>query len=97
MPPEEESAWYVFTLRLKGANAAKRNKVVTRIRERRVDAQVYYPKPIHKMPFYQTGFGHTRLPKTETAARQVISLPVHPSLSEHEIKRVVSAVTSAVQ
>jgi dTDP-4-amino-4,6-dideoxygalactose transaminase len=96
IPEGYESAWYIFTLRLKGANAAKRNKALNRIRERRVSAQVYYPIPIHKMPFYQNSFGQTRLPKTETAARQVISLPVHPSLSENDLKRVISAVKYAV-
>lgn len=97
VPEEYEHAWYVFTLRLKGANAAKRNKVVNRIRERRVDAKVYYPTPIHKMPFYKEKFGQTRLPKTETAARQVVSLPVHPGLGEKELKRIVSAVKNAVK
>jgi perosamine synthetase len=96
IPEGYESAWYVFTLRLRGANAAKRNKSLNRIRERRVGAQVYYPKPVHKMPFYQNSYGRTRLPKTETAARQVISLPVHPSLSENDLRRVVSAVKDAV-
>lgn len=96
IPTGYKSAWYVFTLRLKGANAAKRNKVLNRIRERRVGAQVYYPIPVHKMPFYQNNFPQTQLPKTETASRQVISLPVHPSLSEKDINRVISAVKAAV-
>ncbi len=96
IPEGSLSAWYVFTLRVRGANAAKRNKVLRRIRERRVGAQVYYPKPVHKMPYYQSNFGRTRLPKTETAARQVFSLPVHPSLSENDVKRVVAAVKDAV-
>jgi len=96
VPEGYESAWYVFTLRLRGANAAKRNKALNRIRERRVGAQVYYPIPVHKMPFYQNNYGQTQLPKTETAARQVISLPVHPSLSETDLNRVISAVKNAV-
>jgi len=96
IPEGCEHAWYVFTLRLKGANAAKRDQAVNRIRERRVDAQVYYPKPIHMMPFYKERFGQTRLPKTETVARQVISLPVHPGLEEWELSRIVSAVKNAV-
>ena len=70
---------------MKGANAAKRNKVVEKIGERRVDAQVYYPTPIHKMPFYRRKYGKIRLPITETTARQVFSLPVHPGLSKREI------------
>lgn len=96
VPEGLKHAWHLFTLRLRGANAAKRDKVVNRIREGRVDAQVFYPKPIHEMSYYKERFGQTRLPRTETAARQVISLPVHPSLGEKELKRIVSAVKQAI-
>jgi dTDP-4-amino-4,6-dideoxygalactose transaminase len=91
------SAWYVYTIRITGANAAKRNKIMNRIRERRIDAQVYYPRPIHLMSYYRSRYGSTRLPRTETAARQVISLPVHPGLSEGDLHRIVTAVKAAVK
>lgn len=97
VPKGYKHAWYVFTIRIKGANAARRNNVVNRIRERRVDAQVYYPKPVHKMAFYQKRYGKIILPKTETTARQVLSLPVHPGLGEKELQRIVYAVKNAVK
>lgn len=90
-------AWYVFTVRMKGANAARRNKVVNKIRARRVDAQIYYPKPIHRQDYYRRTFRPGKLPTTEKTARQVFSLPVHPSLSERELKRIVRAVKAAVR
>ncbi len=95
LPSEPEGyrhAWYVFTIRVKGANAAKRNKIVEKLHERGVGAQVYYPTPIHTMPYYRKFQGRNRLRKTETAARQVISLPVHPSVSGRELDRIVNAV-----
>jgi len=100
LPPEPEGrkpGWYVYTLRLRGANAAKRNRVVRRIRERRVDCQVYYPRPVHLQPYYRKMFGSVRLPKTETAARQVFSLPIHPAVRKNELKRIVEAVKSVVE
>ncbi len=96
VPEMYESAWYVYTIRITGANAAKRNKIMNRIRERRIDAQVYYPRPIHLMTYYRTKYGLTRLPRTETAARQVISLPVHPGLSEDDLHRITVAVKAAI-
>ena len=90
-------AWYVFTVRMKGANAARRNKVVNKIRARRVDAQIYYPRPIHRQDYYRSNFRTGKLPTTEKTARQVFSLPVHPSLSERELKRIVRAVRAAVR
>jgi len=95
-PDDGRHGWYVYTLRLRGANAAKRNRVVRRIRERRIDCQVYYPRPVHLQPYYRKAFGSLKLPKTETATRQVFSLPVHPALGENELKRIADAVKSVV-
>jgi dTDP-4-amino-4,6-dideoxygalactose transaminase len=89
-------AWYVFTVRMKGANAAKRNNVVKRIRERFIDAKIYYPKPIHLFPYYRDHFGSVRLPRTETTMKQVFSLPVHPGVRENEINRIVNVVKNAL-
>ncbi|MFH0749132.1 MAG: DegT/DnrJ/EryC1/StrS family aminotransferase [Candidatus Bathyarchaeota archaeon] len=91
-----EHAWYVFTVRLLGVNASKRNKIVERIRGRHVDARVYYPKPIHLFQYYQKRFGSFKLPKTETAARQIFSLPVHPGLSVRDLRQIANAVKSSL-
>jgi len=96
-PEGHKHGWYVYTLRLRGANAAKRNSVVRRIRERRVDCQVYYPRPVHQQPYYRKMVGSLKLPRTETAARQVFSLPIHPALGENELRRIVDTVKSVVR
>ncbi len=57
---------------------------------------IYYPIAIHQQELYR-GLGYSdRLPNTETATQQVLSLPVHPSLSESDIEEVASAVKEAV-
>ena len=91
-----EHAWYVFTIRLLGANASKRNKVLQKIRGRHIDARVYYRKPIHLFSYYQKCFGSFKLGRTETAARQIFSLPVHPGLKEKDLKRIASAVRASI-
>ncbi len=96
IPSGFEHSWYVFTLRLIGANASKRNRVVEKIRRKHVDARVYYPKPIHLFPYYKKRFGTYYLPKTETAARQAFSLPVHPALRQNDLHRIVDAVKTSL-
>ena len=50
---------------------------------------IYYPIPVHLLP----SFGEELdLPQTMQAASEVLSLPVHPSLSERDIERIVNAV-----
>jgi dTDP-4-amino-4,6-dideoxygalactose transaminase len=95
-PSGYEHAWYVFTIRLLKANASKRNRVLRKIRGKRVDARVYYPKPIHRFPYYRKNFDTHRLPITETAARQVLSLPVHPGLNMRDLEQIAQAIKTSV-
>lgn len=95
-PPGFEHAWYVYTVRLLGANASKRDRVLRRIRGKHIDARIYYPKPIHLFPYYRKQFGVFRLPKTETTTRQVFSLPVHPGLSSNDLDHIVAAVKTSL-
>ncbi len=58
-----------------------------------IASRVYYPQPIHHSPlFRRLGYGETRCPEAERAAREVLSLPVHPALREDEIDRIIQAV-----
>lgn len=50
---------------------------------------VYYPVPNHRLPSFDR---QEELPNTETAAKEVLSLPVHPSLTQSDLERVVTAV-----
>ncbi len=98
MPVEREGckhSWYLFTVRLKGANSEVRDIMVKRLREDHVGAAVYYSTPIHKMPYYHKLFGKVNLPETERASQQVISLPVHPSIRKAELDHIVRTVKSA--
>lgn len=92
-PPKEpegrKHAWYLYTLRLRGANAGKRNKVIEKLRSRNIEAAVYYESPLHMLPLYRERSTARRpLPETEKACRQVFSLPVHPRLAEPELEYI---------
>lgn len=59
--------------------------------EYNVGCGVYYPIPNHRLAPFQTA---DDLPVTEEAARSVLSLPVHPSLSHNDLERIVEAVNA---
>lgn len=93
IPPKEpegrKHAWYLYTLRLRGANAGKRNKVIEKLRSKNIEAAVYYESPLHLLPLYRERSTSRRpLPETEKACRQVFSLPVHPRLEDSELEYV---------
>jgi dTDP-4-amino-4,6-dideoxygalactose transaminase len=93
IPPKEpegrKHAWYLYTLRLRGANAGKRNKVIEKLRSKNIEAAVYYESPLHMLPLYRELSKNRRpLPETEKACRQVFSVPVHPRLGEAELEYI---------
>ncbi|HCS61194.1 MAG TPA: aminotransferase DegT [Microbacterium sp.] len=62
--------------------------------EHNIGAGVYYPIPNHRLPSLAPYAPGLELPETERAAREVVSLPVHPSLTQDDLERIVSAVNA---
>ena len=54
---------------------------------------VYYPTQVHKLPSFNFPIS---LPQTQLATETVLSLPVHPSLSKKELRRVASTANSLI-
>ncbi|HDI12144.1 MAG TPA: DegT/DnrJ/EryC1/StrS family aminotransferase [Candidatus Bathyarchaeota archaeon] len=99
LPNEPEGyrhSWYLYTVRLKNADAAKRNAFANQLRKRGIEVGIYYHTPIHMMDFYRQ-FGVCRLPETERAAQQVLSLPVHPGVSEEQVNFIVENVVQLLK
>jgi perosamine synthetase len=91
VPKGCKHSWYLFTVRLNEADSKRRNRVVSELRKLGIGATVYYPTPVHMMPFYRR-FSKHRLPNTEKAAEQVLSLPVHPEVTEEQIDYIASSL-----
>jgi len=101
LPREDETrkhSWYVYTVRARGVNAAKRNKIVDKLWAKNIEAAVYYSTPVHSTPFYRSSnqVRRGKLPETEKASRQVFSLPVHPRLSDNDVEYVSETLRKAI-
>jgi dTDP-4-amino-4,6-dideoxygalactose transaminase len=58
---------------------------------------IYYPVPLHLQAAYQDlGMKAGSLPVSEQAARDVLSLPMYPELTEEQIRTVADAVKKAL-
>jgi len=93
VPPKvRENAEHVFhqyTVRV-----PDRDHAAEKLREQGVGVGVHYPTPIHQQPYYQD-LGYTdSLPVSETASNEVLSLPVHPSLTQADLDTIVEVVAS---
>lgn len=91
VPPGYRHVYHQYTVRV----VERRDELQTGLAERGVGSAVYYPTPIHRLkPFLLDGRPDPRweLPETERAAREVLSLPVFPTLTSDEVQRVIDAV-----
>lgn len=99
-PPVAPGAVHVYhqyTIRIDGATGAERDAVVAAMKsEHQVGSGVYYPIPNHRLESLAHFAPDLDLPVTEKAAREVISLPVHPSLTDEDLERIVTAVNTVV-
>lgn len=70
-----------------------REKIQAALQDADVPTAVHYPVPLNRQPALKSD---ARVPVVEAAAERVLSLPMHPYLSEEEQERVASAVREAV-
>jgi UDP-2-acetamido-2-deoxy-ribo-hexuluronate aminotransferase len=75
----------------------QREIVETRMKNAGVPTAVHYPLALHMQPvFKHLGYKEGDFPHSEAAARRVISLPMHPYLTDEQQARVVDALAEAV-
>ena len=85
-------AFNQYTVRVPDDREGFRAKLL----EAGVGTAMHYPTPIHHQPIIdELGYGEGSFPIAEAAAAQVVSLPVHPSLSEADLATIVAAVNAA--
>lgn len=77
---------------------ADRDRLGEQLKAAGIPTAVYYPKCLHEQPvFAEIGYKWGDFPESERASREVISLPMHPFLSEADQDRVVAAVRAAIK
>ena len=80
----ENVNWYLYTI-----SSDKRNKLLKKLNEKGIGAAIYYPTPIHKTPFYKS---KTKLPITDWASTHVLSLPIHPGVTQKNIEFIAKTM-----
>jgi dTDP-4-amino-4,6-dideoxygalactose transaminase len=89
---DERFAWAQYTVKV-----ADRDGVQARLKAAGVPSNVYYPRPMHLQPAYlEYGAGEGSLPVAEQLSHVVLSLPMHPYLSDEEVDQVSAALISAL-
>ena len=85
-----EHVWHQYTIRVDGGR--DRDAAVAQLNEAGVGTGIFYPIPAHCHDYMQRIVGDLSMPVAERLAEEVISLPVHPQLSEEELETIIAAV-----
>jgi len=92
--PEVSSAWHLYPIRLRLENlASDRSQIFQALRAENIGVNVHYI-PVHLHPYYRDRFGYRgdEFPVAEHAFRQLISLPLFHSMTDHDVSDVIRAV-----
>lgn len=96
--PGRHHVWHQYTVLVDNQAPCDRDELAARLAEAGVGSSVYYPKLCFDYNCYR---GHPRVIRGETPVAQritsqVLSLPVHPQLTEADIDAIVTAVRKAL-
>ena len=90
IPAGYEHVFHQYTVRVPGG---RRDALRVYLRKHGVDSEVYYPIPVHKQKYYVEHLGNKGFfPEAEQATTEVLSLPVHPGLSQVDLETIVERV-----
>lgn len=83
-----ESAWHLFVVRHPQRDALKKH-----LEANQVGCALHYPLPLHLQKAYaHLGYAAGAFPVAEKAARECLSLPIYPEMTDAQIQRVASVV-----
>ncbi len=92
-PKGYQSAHALFSIVLGSNN--KRHNLIDRLSQKKISSVIYYKFPIHLMKAFQyLGYQKGSLPISENLSHSIISLPMHPYLSEADIDFIVNIIKS---
>ena len=80
MPFSKECSYHFYWIQVKN-----RDNFMKKMTEYRVETGIHY-KPIHKMTLYKSSI---KLPVTEEVGKHIVSLPIHPNLTENDVDKII--------
>ena len=85
--------YHVFAVRV-----SRRDEVLQALRDRGIGCGIHYPIPLHLQEAYASlGLGEGAFPVAERCAREFLSLPMYPELSEQQVQHVAKTLADVVE
>lgn len=82
--PNRKHTYHLYVIR-----TPHRDELMNKLKDDGIETGIHYPIPIHRQPVYGNDLN---LPKTDEFCRQVLSLPIYPSLSHRQIEVICKKI-----
>jgi len=79
----DECSYHLYWIQVKN-----RSMFMKKMAEKNIETGIHY-LPIHKMTFYK---GKHKLPVTEKISKEIVSIPMHPNLTENDVSRIIKTI-----
>lgn len=91
--PGNDPVWHLYVVRV-----PERDRVLATLQSNGIPAAIHYPVPVHETGAFRLGRRRHSgaLPVAETAASEILSLPIHPHLSSYAQERVAECLAAAL-
>jgi UDP-4-amino-4,6-dideoxy-N-acetyl-beta-L-altrosamine transaminase len=90
--PRSLTAWHIYSVRIDFAGTGvDRGEVMRGMSAEGIGTQVHYI-PVHKQPYYAQRYGAAPLPGADAYYASSLTLPMHASMSESDVVRVIAAL-----
>lgn len=93
--PTKGHSWHQYTIRVTKNYSLTRQQLITKLNRLKIYPEVYYPLAIHQQPLYRQLGYRDHLPIAETAAQEVLSLPIHPQITKGNLLLIATAINTA--
>jgi perosamine synthetase len=90
--PGVRHVYHQYVVKLPSGYSLTRDAFMSALADRGIGTAVHYPIPVNRQPVYQSAFGDISCPVSDDLAASVVSLPVHPSVTDDELAYICDAV-----
>lgn len=92
MAPGSGHVYHQYVIRVTDGFPMDRDGLMQYLAGKGIGSAVHYPVPLHRQPVYTRDTTDCRCPVSEQAAREVLSLPVHPKVSPADLACICKAI-----